>query len=528
MSYRGAVIKLPVGAQGFTGTRNPSQAGPGHLTVAEGIELYGGILRKEGGAEKLNPSGLSGLPIVTSGINWSPAAGLYHDVIFTSLGTVLKDTGDGSFPTTVASGLDVDRDPPPYFVPAGGETVGQPRKLFLFSASNQVKVLSGVSDSMVDISEPPGDWSDSAFPTFGILHSGRMFGGGNSSDPHRIYYTNVDDQQKYTGTLSIYPGEGESLIGGMSFRGALVLWKYPSGIYIVNTGDPSPSNWSVSRLTRAVGGLNQHSIVQIDNDVLYLDHAGNIHALSATQEFGDMSTSNISRAADIEPFMQDNVNRLLLKRAVGVWYPSKRQAWFNVTTFGGQDNDLRLVLGFDKESPRFFMSRRDHAPSMWMRPSASDLIPRPTIGDNEGFVWNLDTEARHKDGASYEMRFETANTDLQFADPGLATKMKAGQFLEIVTEPRGDWDLTVEAHWDDVLSDIIQFNMGSVGTPLGTFTLGEHSLGSTAVTSERQPLRGSGRRLKLIGYNSGAGQDVSVAEFYLSIVPMDERIRESG
>jgi hypothetical protein len=532
MAYRGFTVKLPVGAQGFTGTRNPSQAGPGHLTFVDGVELYGGILRKEGGAEKFNASAISGDPTIISGINWSPAAGVTHDVIVTSDGDVLKDTGAGTFGTTLDSGLIADRDPPPLFVTAGGEAVAEPRKLFLFSASNQVGIVAGTADTMAAISDPPVDWDGGAFPTFGVLHASRMWGGGNASDPHRIYFTSVGDHEDYLdgGTLSIYPGEGEGLVGGISFRGALVLWKYPSGIYVVNTTDPSPANWTVSRITRAVGSLNQHVIVQIDNDVLYMDYAGNIHALSATQEFGDMSTSNISRGSDIEPFMQDNVNRLLLKRAVGTWYASKRQAWFCITTLGNVDNDLRVVLGFEQQQSglRFFMSRRDKSPSIWLRPSSEDLVPRPSIGDNEGFVWNLDTEARNKDGDAYQMRFETANSDLQFADPGLATRMKSGQFLEIATEPRGDWDLTVELYWDDILTDVLQFNMGGAGSPLGSFTLDTDVLGSEAIASQRQRVTGSGRRVRLIGYNNGEGQDVSVAEFFLSFGVMDERIREAS
>lgn len=532
MAYKGLTVKLPVGAQGFTGTRNPSQAGPGHLTYVDGVELYGGILRKEGGAQKLNSTALTGNPLIISGINWSPNAAVTHDVIVTDAGEVLKDSGSGTFGTSLTSGLVADRTPPPYFTVGGGETVGEVRKLFLFSASNQVQVVQGPADTMAAISAPPADWASGSFPTFGVLHEGRMWGGGNASDPHRIYYTAIGDHEDYGngGTLAIYPGEAEGIVGGISFRGILVLWKYPFGIYVVDTSDPDTSKWRVSRITRAVGALNQHTIIQIDNDVLYMDYAGNIHALSATQEFGDMNTSNISRGSELEPFMQDNVNRLLLKRAVGVWYASKRQAWFGVTTLGNSDNDLRVVLGFEQQQAgvRFFMSRRDKSPSLWVRPSSDDLVPRPAIGDDAGFIWNLDSDSRDKDGNAYQMRFETANTDLQFADPSLATRMKAGQFLEIATEPRGDWDLTVEVYWDDILSSVIQFNMGGAGTPLGSFTLDTDSLGSEAIASQRVRLAGSGRRIRLIGYNNGAGQDVSVAEFFLSFDPMDERIAEAA
>lgn len=533
MAYRGEVGRLPVGSQGFTGTRNPSQAGPGHLTFVDGAELDGGIIRKEGGAQKINTGSLAA--VIISGINWDPTAGAHHDVVFLSTGSVKRDTGAGTFPDTLVAGLTSVREPPPVFVPAGGEAVGGSRKLFLFSSPNQVQVAVGVGN-FAAIGAPAADWAAGAFPTFGVQHGARVFAGGNSSDPHRIYYSTITNHGDYTGagsgTLAVYPGESERLVAGISFRGALVLFKYPFGIYIVNTTDATPANWKVDRMTRAVGSLNQHCIVQIENDILYMDHVGNIHALSATQEFGDINTSDISKVASLEPFIRVEINRSAIRRTVGMWYAAKRQAWFSMPRLGVTDNDLRLLLGFDqpaeqqggKSPPRFFMSRRDVAVSMWARPDTNN-ISRPTIGDATGFVWRLDDDSRNKDGVAYPITFQTANTDLSFLDQSLATKMKAGQFLELVSEPRGDWDLTVDVFWDDVLTDTLLFNMGGAGAALGAFTLGTDILGSDVVSSDRKRLTGSGRRIRLVADNAGLNQDVSLAEFYLSFGVMDERIR---
>jgi hypothetical protein len=538
VAYRGIAAKLPLGSQGFTGTRNPTQAGPGHLTFVDGAELDGGIIRKEGGAKKLNAAALLGGAAIVSGISWSPTPAGYNDIVFLSTGVVRKDTGAGTFSIQVASGLTDFRDPAPVFVAAGGETVGQPRKLFMFSSSNQVRVLPGTSNTMAAITSPAADWAGIEFPTFGAQHGLRVFAGGNDSDPHRLYYSTISDHADYlgagSGTLAIYPGEGERLVGAISFRGALVLFKYPLGIYVLDTPDATPANWSLSRLSRSVGTLSQHTIVQIENDVLYMDHAGNIHILSATQEFGDMNTSNLSKIATLEPFMRTDVERLRIRRSVGIWYASKRQAWFAVPLLGSVVPNLRIMIGFDQQQqggqggpglPRFFMSRRDVAISMWTRPH-QDKIPKPVVGDDAGFVWLLDEDARNKDGNAYQIRFETANTDLSFIDETLATKMKAGQFLELTSEPRGDWDLTVEVYWDDALQDVLQYAMGSSGAALGEFTLDIDTLGSEVVASQRKRLVGSGRRIKLIAYNNGVDQDVSLAEFHLSFNVMDERIRE--
>ena len=537
MAYRGVTARLPVGSQGFTGTKNPSQAGPGHLTLVDGAELDGGIIRKEGGAQKINSAALGAGSVIVSGINWDPASGTRHDVIFLSNGTVRQDTGAGTFPTTMASGLINVREPPPYFMPAGGEAVGGNRKLFMFSSPNQVQVGIGAAGTMAAIGAPAADWTGAGnFPTFGVQHGARVFAGGNASDPHRIYYSTVTDHGNFTGagsgTIAIYPGEGERLVGGLSFRGALVLFKYPFGIYIINTADLTPANWVVARMTRAVGTLNQHTIVQIENDVIYMDHVGNVHLLSATQEFGDVNTSDLSKVATLEPFVRTEINRTVIRRVVGAWYAAKKQAWFTLPRTGSTDNNLRLIIGFEQQPsqqgaapPRFFMSRRDICVSLWMRPD-TDLIPRPTVGDASGFVWRLDDVSRNKDGVAYQINFETASTDLSFLDEALATRMKAGQFLELASEPKGDWDLTVNVFWDDTLTDTLQFSMGGSGAVLGSFILDTDVLGSDVVSSERKRLVGSGRRIKLSVLNGGLDQDVSISEFHLSFTPMDERIRE--
>lgn len=532
MSYRGFVAPLPVGQLGFTGTQNPSQAKPEHFVYVDGAELDGDIIRKEGGAVKLNASALGAGSVVVSGISWVPEPGNNQTLVFLSNGSVLADSGPGTFATTVISGLNNTRDPPPWFLPCGGETVGNPRRMLLFSGLNQVQVIDDPWTTGGDIANPAADWSAS-FPTFGVLHSLRIFAGGNNNDPHRLYYSTLADHSDFVGagagTLAIYPGEGERLVGGVSVRGALILFKYPAGIYVVDTTDPSPANWSVKPLTRAVGSLNQNTILSIENDTIYMDRVGNIHSLAATNDFGDINTSNIGDFSDLPPFIRQNIALNLLRRAQALWYQGKRQAWFSLPQVGSTEPNFRLILGFQDPTPqgipapRFFMSRRDICPSIWLRPDAVD-VPKPAFGDNEGFVWLADQDARSKDGAGYPVTFETSATDLSFVDASLATRAKTGQFLELVFEPRGDWDLTVEIHWDDVLTSIVQFDMGSGGAVLGSFILDTDVLAASVVRSARRRIVGSGRRVKLIGENAGADQDISLAGFQMSFVVMDERI----
>lgn len=482
-------------------------------------------------------SGIGSSASVLSGINWSPVAGSLRDVIFMEGGAILKDNGAGTFNTVMALGLVSNRDPPPYFAVGGGEAVGGSRRLFLFSAGNQVKHVAADGSTMADITSPAADWA-SSFPTFGLLHGQRMWAGGNNSDPHRMYFSSLTNHQDFTsgggvaGSISIYPGEGERVVAAISFRGALVVFKYPAGIYIISTADPTTANWTVTPLTRAVGTLNQHTIVPIENDVLYMDAAGSVHALSTTNEFGDLTTSDIGEIDKIQKFMQRNINLTKVRRSVGIWYAKRHQAWFAMPLLGDDDNTIRVIIVFEgvaqQNTPpvrRFFMSRRDTPISMWLRPDTAN-IPTPVHGDDFGFVWNMDQEERNKDGVAYPITFETANTDFGFADQQMATKMKGGQFLELNYEPRGNWDLIVECFWDDVLTDTILFNMGSGGAAIGSFILDTDVLSASSVKSTRVKMDGSGRRLRLVAENAGLDQDVSLSSFHVGMTLMDERVAD--
>lgn len=528
MAYRGSVTRLPVGMLGLSGSRNPTQLQPGHFSEVDNVSLEGGLIQKIGGASKLNASALGAPSVVTSGINYSPVSGALRDAVFLSNGSILKDTGPGTFAVTLASGLNSPRDPPPFFLMAGGEAVGSPRTLFCFSETNQVRAVDGDGAVMTALTTPPADWAGAGnFPIFGILHEGRLWGGGNASDPHRLYYSRLSDHQDFSvpgGTLSVFPGEGERIVAGVSFKGLLVIFKYPRGVYMINTGDPSPAGWRVDRLTGAVGAVNQQSVITIANDTMYLDAAGNVHLMSATNAFGSVETSNVTQAAEMSQFVRDNVAITSIKRAAGIWYGAKQQAIFALPGLGGTDNNIQLVI--DMSNPqvpvRFFISRRDTPVSMWIKADVFGVY-KPVQGDNLGFVWLMDQASRNKDGAAYTMNFETANMDLSTADPRLATMNKTGDFLELIFEPQGDWDLAVTIFWDDVPGPPLLFAMGGTGAALGVFTLDTDALSSNSIRAIRKRIAGSGRRFRLIANNTGIDQNVAISDFYLSFRATDEK-----
>jgi len=527
MAFTGRIAQLPLGVDGLTGTKNMTQVRPSQLLVADSITFEDGTLRKIGGASKYNSTALTGAPSVIAGHDWFPTAGTQRMVIVTSDGKIYKDSGGKDFATTLKTGLTVS-SVVPIFVEGGAEVAANNRKLFIFTEKNVVQVLSADGATTSDITTPPADWSGANQPIFGLNHEDRIWGGGNANDPHRLYYSIVADHEDFagsgSGTIAIFPGEGERLIGAISFKGLIVCWKFPVGVYYVDTTDPTIANWKVRRLNRRIGGVSPRGAIAIDNDLLFIDIGGNLHLISTVTEFGNLGSINLSQRGDMGPFVRENVALDQLEKCQAVYYVAKRQVMFAVAGAGSTTNTRMLVVDFNRlDLPRFHFDTRDTTESLWLRQDG-DNVERPVSGDDAGFVRTMDEETASKDGAGYVGQFQSPHLDFSDLDPVLGTVRKKGHFLELVVEPKGNWNLNVTTVWDGEDAETITFNMGSTGADLGSFVLGTDKLGGDQILNKKRRITGSGRRFSIIGKNNGAAQDFSVSRFYLHFTPMDERL----
>ena len=527
MAYQGLIAEIPLGVGGLNGSKNQSQIPPEQMILTRNIDLSRGTVTKMGGAAKYNSVAITGAPSVLGGWDWWPIVGTQRMMVLLSDGSYKRDDGAGTFGTTLTSGLLTGGIP--VFVEAGKEVAANNRKLFLFSYVNQVQVVSGDGAVANNIGvNKPADWTAPNYPAFGFVHEGRLWGGGNANDPHRLYYSTTGDHENFTGagsgSISLFPGEGEKLIAATSYKGLIVAWKFPVGIYLIDTSDPTPANWRVSRLTGGIVGVSPLAFFLIHNDIVFLDAAGNFQLLSAVQEFGDAATSSLSQRDQINVFLRESVNFGQFSQTMAIYYPAKREAAFLFAP--GTDSNLsaRMVIDFNRpDGPRFHFQDRDANRAIWLRKDTNS-IARPMIGDYSGFVWHLDQAAKTRDGSAYTSEFQTPHLDFSWLDPKLGTRRKNGQFLELVTEPTGNWNISVDIIWDGVVAQTVSFNMGSSGASLGSFILDTDTLGGDAVLNRKRRIVGSGRRLSLAVRNAGSGEDFSLIRFYLHFTLGDERL----
>lgn len=532
MSYTGYIVHLPVGTEGMTGSQNLSVVKPNQLILANGTTYENGTVQKEGGAAKYNGTSLGTGLAVMGGFDWWPNASTQYMIVALSNGTVLRGSATGTPATTLVSGLTLTSGSGalPVFVEGGKEQASTKGKLFMFSGTNPVQVFTTGATGHL-LASGPSDWVGFP-PTFGFNHNQRIWAGGNSNNPHTLYYSQGTNHEKYSasgtfpgGNLTVFPGEGERLIGGLSYKGLAIVWKYPRGAYIINTLSNLATGWSVSRLSPSVGMRSPLAFSVIDDDVAWMDQDGNIQVLSAVQEFGDVSSKNLSQIADMAPFIRTNINIGKLAQARAVYYPLKREMHIAVPQISKTYNSARLVVDFNRlDLPRFRYSDRDTPISMWMRRDVNQIL-RPMMGDNQGFIWELDTTAKNKDGVGYTSVFQTGHLDLSHVDPKLGTMMKTGDFLELVTDQLGKWIIYVDIYWDGSYKQTVQFDMKPKGFVLGSGVLGSGSLGTNLVMNLKKRITGQGRRFSYKAYNNNADEDYSVMSFYLHFRPTDERTR---
>ncbi len=517
MAFVGRITELPLGTRGFTGTRNPTGVDPGYLTEATNITYQYGLISKEGGAAKYNPTPISGAPTLLGGWDWSTNAFAQRLVIACNDGKLYKDSGALTFPTTLKSGLSASMRP--YFVNAGKETASLNRKLFIFTGTDVVQVLSDDGATTSDLATPPTDWASTNQPSFGFVHIGRLWGAGNANDPHRLYYSTVGSHIDFTGagsgSLSIYPGEGEALVGGLVFGGLIIVWKRPYGIYAIDANDPTATNWTIHRVKSTVGGISPWAFVETEDDVIFVDSVGSIQSLRSTLTNADVDVQSLSNVTELDPYLREHVNFSLLNQIQGVYYGYKREIHFIYADIASSVRNRRLVLDLNRQDTlRFRFSDRDVNTSIWTYRDVNGT-PRPMIGDNTGTAWTLDQTARNKNMSGYTSRFTTVPTDLTWVDPAIGAKKKLGAFLELITNPTAFNGCVCQVFWDNKRPQTVTFTPTTSGVPLGSFILGASQLGGTSYTNLRRRITGSGYFLSLSFQNSTVNEDCAIGRVRL-------------
>jgi hypothetical protein len=530
MAFTGVSVPIPLGIAGLSGNPNHAELTPAHLVTAQNVSYWTGTLRRESGAVLVTPTALAGA--ITSGYTWR--GGTRTVITVHPAGQPLelrKDTGPGTFATVLAT-ASVSSDLIPTYAEGGEESLTAAIRLFVAWSPNAPRVVIGDADTATAITGAPAEWAASGPAQF-VLHEGRMWGLGAGNDPHRVWYSSTTDHEQFVGTgggnLLVYAGEGDRIVAGLSFKGLLLIWKSPGGIYAIDTADIDPTRWRVTRIAEHIGTRGPGCVTMIDTGVMFIDHAANVQLVTGITEYGSISTANLTRAYDIGGRLRQQTLPTFLPFTVVHFVAARREIHITLRQRGSGGAWGRLVIDLNRaDAPhRFRTVTRDHAQSLWVAED-SEGTRRPMIGDSEGRVWRLDQPGTTRTGPGFPTddpaQSIALTPEMDFGEP---TKRKLGKFIEAYVTPDVRSQFFVEVYWDGILRDVVDFDMTLVGFALGPapdpFILDTSWLAGAALTVRRMRLVGSGRRLQLRVVSKGFGEDFSIARLYVSGAFSNER-----
>lgn len=506
-----AAVNFPGGQGGLNRMKNMQLLPPTDLTWVDGITAEILTWQKEGGAVKLFGSSLG--TSVQSLWDFFSAAFVQETVAALGDGRLVTLDANGIVKTIATLTGAVNRFG--WFVE--GFSQEGVKALFYFDGYSVPQVYMGDAATS-NILSTSADWVDHQQPHMAFLHRFRMIAMGGSNN-HTLYLSSPRDHRQFSDRvgdstiLSVYPGEGQRLMGGISFRKKAYVAKYPRGIYFIDDSSTNIQEWQILPVTPAIGIAGPGCWCPNENDVVILDTEGYFHNMSAIRTF-DQEEIPPAFSIEVSDFLRAQINLTRLDLVRSRYYGRNKQMVWCLPGNGATVNNRKLIIDYNiPERPRLFWSTRDECVSITTR--RNNHIEELIIGDSQGSVWRLDQETKSKDGQGYRSQFEYGSY------PILEKGVQSANLreLQVIFAPAGDWDVTYEIHTDGVLSQVVHVSQQTSGGAVGSLTLDADVLAGATIQNDRQRLIGECNYVKILGFNDQAGQDFNVVDHIIRYKP---------
>ena len=463
---------------------------------------------------------LHGTPAVAAKImaciDYWPDSSTQRHLAMLDDGTLRKGDADATTWTTLATGLTVT-GAVPFWSLGGQEAAGNNRKAFYCDGVNAPQVLSGDGVATAALSAPAADWTGTNQPLWLVVHEGFMWGGGNKNSPHRIYRSSQASHENFTGapfTIPIDSGVGERVVGAVSYKGMLFVVKNPEGAWVVDTTDPTDTNWKATKAGEP-GGTSAGTIAIVEDDVFWVSPDGSWHRIQAVQATGSVRATDLSYRK-LGNLFREQINTSRLQFADLRYYSNRQQLMLACSAIGTTAKNRLVTMDLNRREDlgeRWVIADRDNNESLCMRKSADNILI-PEFGDAAGQFWHGDQASRNANGLGYTFEWWTHDSDFGSLQPSWRGRKKNLRFVALQYDPRGSVTHTLEIWLDGELRQTIQFTLTASGPTLPAvlpITLG----GTTLVNTIRRRATGQFTRLAVRGYSTGSDQDVSITKLFI-------------
>lgn len=415
-------------------------------------------------------------------------------------------------------------------VAGGAEVAGNNRKLFFFSTATQVKVLNGDGSTIGNIRAPAADWT--SFPTQGIMYQGRL----HAILGHTVYISRLSDHEDFATTTTgptggdagfypIFSGEGDGLVAMAVYKGVLLLFKKPFGVYVYDWTDTTAAP-IITKFSDTFGIASPHSLVTVLDDMYGLANTNSVFSLKATQAFGSLEAGDVLSSTRVRDCVRNQMTTAGAQYAHSVFYPEKELALFTMRATGSSAQNRMLVIDMSRQQPRSTIETKDQPTCLALRKD-SNFVPRPIYGANDGYVYQMDQSARAVGTAAYVGEFQTPYIDFSYLDASLASKAKQFDFLQVTYTSSGNWSFYVDVYIDGNYSETLTFAQ-LYGAVLGTFRLNVNRLGDLSPRINRRPLHCTGKAISFRIYNSGLNEFFNVERLVVGFRVSGEQDKSSA
>lgn len=521
MSYRGKTADLPCGQGGLDGNQNVFQVPINKLLVARNIRFDGLTWRKAPGLGLFDSTAITAAPTCFAGIDWRPAEGTQRQVTVWNNGNIYKETGNDIDAVTLKTGLTITN--PACLIEGGSIDAGEDRKLYFFSKGNAPLQLAADGVTMSALTSEPSDWSVNK-PGAAVYHDQRVIAFDLDSAPHNFYISSLDDHGAFDASDSrayeVAPGQGDRIVAGWSFLpNQLYLFKYPRGIWSVDTTDMTGYYLPISIVRDDIGMAGPHAICKIGHLTWFISSNGRLYILEALRPDVDPLNADMTAKLRLTEFIKQNVNANKLKFARLVYDEFRRELLYIYTSKNGTTNDSVIVLDLlEEDNPKVATDDRGaYYHSVWRR-IGTDGFTEILCAGADGLVRRMNDPNRSIDLTdAYFSELRYPDTDFDFVPRNVYKPVPIGSvqkrfdMLEITVLPTGNFDMSAEFIVDGVSTKTETFNLGAAqNSEFDSAIFDTATFGGQTVYKHRIPIEATGNQLGIRLYNSGLNEDFSI------------------
>lgn len=249
--------------------------------------------------------------------------------------------------------------------------------------------------------------------SFACEHAGRLWAGGDFSNPSRLYYSVAGNPEDWTGigsgSLDVGIGDGDMITGLVSHQNYLFVFKGPNKLSIHLIAGRTPNDFAHQVFVRGVSAAWQNAIFHMSDDVGFISPRGSVHSLATTQKYGNFAQSYLSY-----PIGDVCKSRLAHNRS-RYWQtvddPTNGRVLIAVTNAGAATNGRILVMDYrwlaqGEPYPRWSYLDAFVAESLAQVIDTNSRV-RVFFGSSDGIVYKTDQDNRRHKGAAINYTVET-------------------------------------------------------------------------------------------------------------------------